>query len=284
MIVGKGHALEYLEQYRTNNIAQGLGIGCAMDEFFVHKWSQLNFVLGHDNVGKSYWGVWYMTCLASNYGIKTCLFMDENHYGKVYKDIVRFLAGVDIRDISKTDLAKYTAWVDHHFPCIDNTKQYNHLELLESFEASGADILFIDPYNALRMEFTYQNNYLVLNYFKAYLKGKQKSIYIPAHPTSSSGRRTAEYPKEHQWAGYVMPPLRADIEGGRAFTAKADDFLVLHRMTDNPSFKHTTMLYVSKIKDTDSGGKPTNKDIPVMLDYNFGNGFTVNGVNPIKKL
>jgi hypothetical protein len=43
------------------------------------------------------------------------------------------------------------------------------------------------------------------------------------------------------------------------------------------------MIEVAKIKDTDTGGKPTFQDQPIMLDYNFGLGLTCNGVDVIKR-
>jgi hypothetical protein len=36
-----------------------------------------------------------------------------------------------------------------------------------------------------------------------------------------------------------------------------------------------TLVEVVKVKDVDTGGKPTMFEEPVMLDYNFGRGFLV---------
>jgi hypothetical protein len=47
--------------------------------------------------------------------------------------------------------------------------------------------------------------------------------------------------------------------------------------------KFLTLVNVEKIKDTDTGGKHTELDIPVLCNYNFGVGFTVDSVDPLKK-
>jgi hypothetical protein len=43
------------------------------------------------------------------------------------------------------------------------------------------------------------------------------------------------------------------------------------------------MVEVVKIKDTDTGGKPTMLNDPILLDYNYGLGFKVNGKDVIKR-
>jgi hypothetical protein len=80
-----------------------------------------------------------------------------------------------------------------------------------------------------------------------------------------------------------MPPLKSDIEGGKPFANKADDFITIHRMPQHPDLWMFTMLEVVKIKDADTGGRCTKLDVPVLLDYNFGLGFKINGVDPIKR-
>jgi hypothetical protein len=79
---------------------------------------------------------------------------------------------------------------------------------------------------------SYSSNYDVLIDLKQFTK-TGKSIYVNAHPSSASGRRSAIYPEKHDWSGHVMPPLKSDIEGGKAFANKADDFLVVHRLTQH---------------------------------------------------
>jgi hypothetical protein len=43
-----------------------------------------------------------------------------------------------------------------------------------------------------------------------------------------------------------------------------------------------TEIHILKIKDRESGGKPTMLNEPLRFDYNNGLGFTIGGVNPLK--
>ena len=81
MILPDGHSTEYLDQYKEGNISLGLGIGCVLDDYIRFKRKQLNIVLGHDNVGKSYWMEWYFLALATNHGLKFTIWMGENSSG-----------------------------------------------------------------------------------------------------------------------------------------------------------------------------------------------------------
>jgi len=59
MVQVQGNTTDYLLDVRNGRIKQGLGIGCALDDHIRFKTSQLNIILGHDNVGKSYFVFWY---------------------------------------------------------------------------------------------------------------------------------------------------------------------------------------------------------------------------------
>lgn len=63
MLNNKGQYLQYLIDYKEGKIKQGLGLDCAMDNHLRYKPKQLNIILGHDNVGKSYWINWYFLSL-----------------------------------------------------------------------------------------------------------------------------------------------------------------------------------------------------------------------------
>jgi len=54
MLKSAGDSLDYLLNYRNGKIKQGLEIGCVLDDYLRFKPKQLNIILGHDNVGKTY--------------------------------------------------------------------------------------------------------------------------------------------------------------------------------------------------------------------------------------
>lgn len=284
MILKKGHSTKYLKDYKDGNIPMGLGIGCDLDNNLVWKDSQLNIVLGHDNVGKTYFIEWYFLALATIHNMTFTLFMDENHAGKVFRDLIQMYAGKPFKKITDDELQYYESVIDAHFKVVDNSKRYTPEELIQIFTDSNTDTYLIDPYNALKMSMTYTTNYEVLNELKMFCKQTKKTIYINAHPATASGRRSAgTYSEGHDFAGHIMPPVKADIEGGKPFANKADDFVITHRLLKHPTMWKFTMVEVDKIKDTDTGGKPTVMDLPILLDYNFGLGFKVNGKDVIKR-
>lgn len=283
MILNNGHSTQYLNDYLDGKIPTGLKLGCDLDDYYVHKQGQLNIILGHDNVGKTYFLEWYFLALATNHDLKFCLFMDENYQGKVMRDLIQMYAGKKFMELSYNDVRKYETILEQNFKFVDNTKRYTPDELLNIFDKAECDVHLIDPFNGLKTPMSYSSNYDVLNDLKHFTK-EGKTIYINAHPSSASGRRSAVYPEKHGWAGHVMPPLKSDIEGGKAFANKADDFLVVHRLTNHPDLWNYTMVEVTKIKDTDTGGKPTMLNEPMMLDYNFGLGFVIRGKDVIKRL
>lgn len=283
MILNNGHSTQYLNDYLDGKIPTGLKLGCDLDDYYVHKQGQLNIILGHDNVGKTYFLEWYFLALATNHDLKFCLFMDENYQGKVMRDLIQMYAGKKFMELSYNDVRKYETILEQNFKFVDNTKRYTPDELINIFDKAECDVHLIDPFNGLKTPMSYSSNYDVLNDLKHFTK-EGKTIYINAHPSSASGRRSAVYPEKHGWSGHVMPPLKSDIEGGKAFANKADDFLVVHRLTQHPDLWNYTMVEVTKIKDTDTGGKPTMLNEPMMLDYNFGLGFVIRGKDVIKRL
>lgn len=283
MILNNGHSTQYLNDYLDGKIPTGLKLGCDLDDYYLHKQGQLNIILGHDNVGKTYFLEWYFLALATNHDLKFCLFMDENYQGKVMRDLIQMYAGKKFMELSYNEVRKYETILEQNFKFVDNTKRYTPDELLNIFDKAECDVHLIDPFNGLKTPMSYSSNYDVLNDLKHFTK-EGKTIYINAHPSSASGRRSAVYPEKHGWAGHVMPPLKSDIEGGKAFANKADDFLVVHRLTQHPDLWNYTMVEVTKIKDTDTGGKPTMLNEPMMLDYNFGLGFVIRGKDVIKRL
>ena len=65
---------------------------------------------------------------------------------------------------------------------------------------------------------------------------------------------------------------------------RCDDMFVIHRLIKHPTMKFFTMVGVEKIKDTDTGGKHTELNFPVLCNYNYGVGFTIESIDPLQKL
>jgi hypothetical protein len=166
---------------------------------------------------------------------------------------------------------------------VDNSKLYKPEELLAIFGNSNADACLIDPFTGLDRDMTYEGNYKFLNMARQFVNNTGKTIYINTHPNSESGRSGNLYPEQHHWKGHLKPPLKDHIEGGKAFLNRCDDMFVIHRLIKHKDMKFLTMIGVEKIKDMDTGGKHTELELPVLCEFNRGLGFTIGGIDPLKK-
>jgi hypothetical protein len=69
------------------------------------------------------------------------------------------------------------------------------------------------------------------------------------------------------------------------FHNRADDFLVCHRYTQHKSQFMYTHLHVRKVKEIETGGRPTPIDEPILIRSIVNNvGFSVNDKNIIPTL
>lgn len=282
-LINKDECLKYLFDYKDGKIAKGLGIGCKLDEHIVFKRGQFVPVLGGDNVGKTYFMTWYMLSLSTQHGLKWGLWMDENSAGQVTRDLIQWYSGMRYEHLTKTQIEEHMHTVWNWFVFVDNRKSYTPDELLQVFETIEADGYFIDPFNQLNHDMNYENNIKFIRKLKRWCKIKQKTIYLSMHPVTASGRRGSVYPPNHMWEGQPSIPTKSDAEGGKIFANMADDWINVHRLTKMESMKYFTLIDIDKVKDRDTGGSVTMQDQPIMLFYNHGLGFTVDGVDPIKR-
>jgi hypothetical protein len=283
MIVKNEDSLKYLFDYKDGKISKGLGIGCKLDEHIVFKYGQFVPVLGGDNVGKTYFMTWYMLCLSVRHGLKWGLWMDENSAGQVTRDLIQWYSGVKFEHLSKTQIEDYANTVWQWFTFVDNKQPYTPTELLGVFEKIDANGYFIDPFNQLNHDMNYESNIKFIRMLKRWCKNNRKTVYLSMHPVSATGRKSYEYPDAHMWAGQPCIPNKSMAEGGKLFANMADDWINCHRLTKLESMKYFTMIDIDKVKDRDTGGSVTMQDEPILLHYNNGLGFVIEGINPLRK-
>jgi len=282
MIEKKGIHLEYLYNVKDGKIKQGLGIGCRLDEYLRFKPRQLCIILGHDNVGKTYFTTWYFLNLAVQHNIKWCIWSGENQSGTIIRDMIQMLSGQPFSQLTNTDINSYANIIYSHFDFVDNTKMYKPQELLKVFEESDCQAALIDPYTGLDRDMTFESNYRFLNECRHFCNRTGKTIYINTHPVTGSGRAGNVYADKHMWAGHLRAPMKDDIEGGKAFCNRVDDMIVVHRLTKHETMRFYTLVSVEKIKDVETGGRNTLMDEPILFDYNRGLGFTNEGKDTLK--
>lgn len=275
MIQKPGHSTQQLLDYHDGKIKSGLGVGVKeLDLHLRFKRGQLNVILGHDNIGKTAWCLWYFLCLSSYHNITWTLYLAENKSWQALRDLIQMYSGKQFKDLTKTEISTYQMIIEQWFQFVDNSKLYTPEDLIKLFEESESDAFFIDPFTALDRQFGYEANYRFLNQVRQFCNLTGKTLYLSSHPISDSGRSGGMYPKGHDWEGYMRPPYKSEIEGGKAFANRVDDFIILHRMTDHEGdMRYKTMLIVSKVKDLETGGRINHPNNPVLFDWNSGLGF-----------
>jgi hypothetical protein len=279
----KGDVTKYLLDYKHGKIKKGLGIDCTLDDYLRFKPKQLNIILGHDNVGKTYFINWYFLTLAVKHNLKFCIWSGENQKGQILRDMIQMYVGEKFAEIDDQKILSTLTYLEQFFEFIPNEKLYKPNDLLKIFKDSGCNAALIDPFTGLDREMSYSGNYEFLNQARQFVNETGITIYINTHPNSESGRTSNLYPDGHEWKGHLKPPLKDHIEGGKAFTNRCDDMFVIHRLIKHETKKYFTMINVEKIKDMDTGGKHTNLDEPILCNFNSGLGFEIGGVNPLQK-
>ena len=283
MIVNKEDNLKYLYAFKEGKIKRGLEIGNEFDKWYVHKRGSFTVIVGLDNVGKTFFMLWYFLCLSIKHNVKWCIWSGENSSGQLTRDLIQMYAQCKLSELSKTEINKYNNKISEWFTFVSNKKMYNHKDLLKIFKQSNCDSFALDPFTGLnhdRRVNQYERNYLICNDIRDFCNTTGKSIYVMTHPMTESARRV--FPPNHEYAGYIQPPRKSDVEGGQVFANRCDSFLSIHRFINSPESWMMTQVRVEKIKDKLTGGTPT-LDKPLCFDYNGGLGFTIGGNNVLKQ-
>lgn len=278
----------YITQIRDGTFEMGKSTGLpTLDEHWVFKEATLVVVNGHDNVGKSVL-MWYLATLSCIlHGWKWIIYSNENKTGGIKKKIIEFYKCKSISSYSDSELQAAYEWFDDNFTIIKNTELFTYSDMLqmgrELNETKQYRGFLIDPYNSLWRETqdTHEYDYKAMTEFRQFISQTKCSIYLNCHAITEALRR--KYSKEHPFAGFPMPPDKADTEGGGKFSNKADDFLTIHRMMQHPDEWMWTEIHVKKIKEMETGGKHTHLESPVKIRMTRGSlGFEdINGFNPI---
>lgn len=283
-ILNNEHADKYLKAYKAGEVQKGLDVGAeGLDAHLLFKRRQMNFVLGLDNVGKTFVMLWYFLALSVRHNLTWTIWSGENKPYIQMRELITMLSGKDIKELSQSEIDKYKGMVNGWFKWISVDKMYSHRDLLKIFNESNTDGYLIDPLTGLNHDRTingFDRNYIIANEIREFCNRKGKTVYICLHPVTEAARN--KYPKEHDLAGHVQIPHRSQAEGGQSFANRADDFIIIHRYVQHELFRTTTLIDVSKVKDCSTGGSPTILDYPVRLEFNYGKGFKCGLDDPLQ--
>jgi len=272
---------QYLDDFYNDRIPAGLGMGLkAVDERIAFKQSQYNIVIGVDNVGKTDFLLWYYLVLALKHNKKIDIWSGENKPEQQKRKLIQMYSGLPLKKMDYKDIQKCKMIIESCFNWVDRNKLYSHTDLLKIFADSDSDICFIDPINGLDHKLKFGSTdmtYKFSNDVRQFCNNTDKSVFVSAHTVSEAARR--QYPKEHELGGYQMPPIKSMIEGGQPFASRADDFWIVNRLINHEFLQYFTQVEIVKVKDTETGGKPTMKDAPLCFEFNYGLGYRYSEVD-----
>lgn len=275
---------------KYNRIEMGKGLGISeIDEYLVFKHGSFNICTGHANTGKTTVILYMMLAYAEKHGIKWLIYSSENTDYSIARKLVEFRTGKTIQQLSESQLDAASDWISQHFMLVNNEKLQTAYSLMEDvkeiYKDWKFDGLLIDPYNSLaidsgkmRGKSEHQYHYEVASELRLLCKELNVSMWLNTHAVTAALRNV--YDKDHEYAGHPRPPKMSDIEGGGKWGNRADDVITIHRMTQHPTLWNTSEIHITKVKEVETGGKPTPQDSPIALRMEAGNvGFSCNGLN-----
>ena len=267
---------EYLHQVRTGTLQMGLTTGCpSLDAHFLFKEGNLVMTNGIDNTGKSVFTWWMLLVAAMYHGWNGIIFSSENTLGAFMRKMIQFYWGKPLYGKFAMNDVEYGIakdFVEKHFKLIKAQEDlYNYKDIINMVKKTQKLGKFhygmIDPYNSLKIDLsgfsklnTHEYHYEALSEIKAHGQKNGFGWFVNHHAVTAAARAKDGEKK------YPVAPNKADTEGGQKVANKADDFLTIHRVTQHPTDWMVTELHVRKIKDTETGGRPTSIDNPVKFE------------------
>jgi len=142
------------------------------------------------------------------------------------------------------------------------------------------DALFVDPYNSLVMEKNgssgfnaHHYNYEAASAMLTFCQSTGVSLWLNTHANTAAQRKKGD-------DGHSVAPYAEDSEGGSLFLNRCDIFLTFHRKIqhENESTRRTMEMHIRKVREQESGGRPTASDNPIRFEMNSDStAFFVNG-------
>ena len=275
----------FLEQARLDQVPQGLGIGVNLDTNLRFKKGSFNIILGHANTGKTYFVLWYFLALSFNHGHKHLIYAAENSINGLKRNLIDLYGQKKIKNMTKEELDTNKKFIEDHFDFIDHKRLWGVTEFMTGVQQIERkyDTIMIDPINSFqrpRGVNAHESDYETASKLRLYAKKTETSIYVCMHASTEALRKV--HPREHAFEGLPIPPSGADAEGGGKWINRCDDFITVHRYTQSETEWMYTEVHVKKVKETETGGRPTFLNNPVKFLLNNGTQFLCAGKNALE--
>ena len=292
MLINFDQQIDKLQQIRSGKIIEGLALGFPeIDEYFRFKQGNFLVCLGHANVGKTTVILYMMLLYSLKHNTRWLVFSSENEAHSIIRKLIEFLAAKPINKIPEEEFEKHKSFVFNQFKIIDSNELHTYKTLLELAtsikKAWNYHGFLIDPYNSLMKDRemlkginSHDYDYEATSEIRLFCKTHNVSVWLNTHAATESLRK--KHSNSDEYAGHPIPPMASDVEGGGKFVNRSDEFLVIHRYTQHPTDWMYNHIHVRKVKDIDTGGRPTPLTEPIKLKSILNNvGFQINGSNII---
>ena len=279
-------ALDYLEKARSGKIKEANKFGHQeIDDYLRFKQGNFIVITGHANVGKTHTILYLMLLHTLRNGTRWMVFSSENEVGSLQRKLIEFKLGKAIREAKDSEFYDAHAYVLGHFRFIKTDVLYDIFSLIDTcqelYDEEPFEGLLIDPYNSLTINqkslgkvSTHEYHYEATSRIRIFCKKNNVMTILNTHPATEALRRT--HSKGHDYEGHPMPPMASDVEGGGKFVNRSDEFAVVHRYTQHETDWIFTDIHIRKVKDIETGGRPTPMDKPIRIRSERNNvGFTI---------
>ena len=241
----------------------------------------LLIAIGHANVGKTTTLIYFYVLWAKMHRLRFLVWSSENSPESILRKIIEFKMGKPIQAATDSLIEKAVAWSNEHFKIIDVEDMYTYKNLLKEAqqikEAWNYDGLLIDPYNSLAKDASilkmvgnaHEYDYQVLTELRIFSKKNNIQVCVNAHGVTSALRSV--HHSGHEYQSLTRPLAMSDAEGGSKISSRADDIICIHRYVSHPTDWMYSHVHVLKIKENETGGRPTPFEQPISLRMKVNN-------------
>tara|TARA_R110002012_G_scaffold125573_2_gene277166 strand:+ start:80 stop:991 length:912 start_codon:yes stop_codon:yes gene_type:complete len=267
---------EKILDVKHGRVKEGLKIGIDdIDEFLRYKQGNMVLAIGHANVGKTTILCYLFTLWAVKHKLRFLIWSSENTPQSIVRKIIEFKMGEPIQTASEAKIDNAIKWCDQYFKVIDVEELYTYQDLLDEAKAIknawDYNAILIDPYNSLSKDKTlikslgnsHEYDYQVASEFRLFAKKTNTTVFINAHGNTEALRRT--HPIGHEFQQLPMPLGLASVEGGSKWGSRSDDVVCIHRYVSHPSEWMYSHISILKVKENETGGRPTSYDNPIKI-------------------
>ena len=270
----------WIDDYSQGKVEVGLDTGdTKLDEYFRYK-KEFVIINGHSNVGKTTTMLYLIANSAVRHGWKWVLYSSENRTASVKMSLMQFAMDKKASDMTYLERRQAYKWVNEHFVVINNNQVYGYSDIILFVEKvmrqTPIDAIFVDPYNSLKLDMgqkgvsSHEYHYEAASEFLTFSKANDMAVWLNMHAVTEAQRRKGD-------DGLPVAPYAEDTEGGGKFVNRADCFLTIHRKGQSmePDIRRMSEIHVRKVRDVETGGRPTALEDPYCLMMNLSHtGFT----------